>query len=138
MPSTKDYAEYLVEVESKTEDLQLMLSQDFGYKFKTVLTTYSQLFDRFCPYKIGDRVQLTKTSAIEKKSGWYSSRHFLIKGSIATVESCDFRDGLFWFNLAFDDESWIDDRGEARPASTRHTFGFSENFLESSINTKKE
>ena len=128
MNTAESYAEFLLEVEAKVKDLQSLLCRDFGYKLETVLTTHAQLFHRFCPYKIGDRVQLTRSFEKQHGHGWNASAHFLIEGAIATVINCDFRDGLFVFGLSFDDESWIDAQGVTRPTSN-HTFSFSENFI---------
>jgi len=128
MNSAENYAEHLLEVEAKVKDLQSLLCRDFGYKLETVLTTHAQLFHRFCPYKIGDRVQLTRSFKKQHGHGWNASAHFLIEGAIATVVNCDFRDGLFLFGLSFDNESWIDAQGVAQPKSN-HTFSFSENSI---------
>ena len=133
MSNTKDYATHLLKVEEHARELQSLLTQEFGYKLTTVLSSYHCLFDRFCPYKIGDRVQLTKEPEILSSSGLYYFKHFLIKGAIATVESQDFRDGKFRFGLIFDDESWISRMDgtitKAYPAP-HHVFGFSEDYLE--------
>jgi len=132
MNSAKNYAEFLLEVEAKVKDLQSLLCREFGYKLETVLKTHAQLFHRFCPYKIGDRVQLTRSFEKQHGHGWNASAHFLIKGAIATVIDCDFRDELFVFGLSFDDESWIDAQGIAQPKSN-HTFSFSENFIKEAL-----
>ena len=133
MSNAKEYATHFLKIEEHAKELQSLLSQEFGYKLTTVLNSYHGLFERFCPYKIGDRVQLTKDPEILYGSGWYGYKHFLIKGAIATVESQDFRDGKFRFGLIFDDESWISSIDgkitKAHPAP-HHIFGFSEDYLE--------
>jgi len=136
MSNTKDYATHLLKIKEHAEELQTLLTQEFGYKLLTILSSYHGLFDRFCPYKIGDRVQLTKEPEILSSSGWYYSKHFLIKGAIATVESQDFRDGKFRFGLIFDEESWMSSDGKIPKAypAPHHVFGFSEDYLEHQIN----
>ena len=130
MSNTKDSAMYLLKVKEYARGLQSLLSQEFDYKITTVLSSYNELFDRFCPYKIGDRVQLARDPEIP--SGWYHSKHFLIKGAIATVQSHDFRDGKFLFGLIFDEESWICADGKMNKVeATRHcVYPFSEDYLE--------
>lgn len=103
----------------------------FDYKIRRLTKNFAELYDRFCPYQPGDRVQLSKTPEIALGSGWWGSRHFLIEGAIATVQSTDFGDGLFNFGLVFDDDSWINSAGEVVPAEPekRLLFYFSENWL---------
>lgn len=66
------------------------------------------------PYKVGDRVALTKTPVINEHEawGWLGAKHFLVKGAIATVVDRQFYDGHFLFGLHFDDESWMDHNGQ--------------------------
>ena len=132
MTNTKDYATHLLKVEETAKELQSLLSQEFGYKLTTLVNSYHELFDRFCPYKIGDRVQLTKEPEILSGSGWYGSKHFLIKGAIATVQSHDFRDDNFLFGLVFDEESWVSSDGKINKlaANRRGVFQFLEDYLE--------
>lgn len=126
-----DYANELNEFYCKIQDLQKAIPSEFGYKLNSVLSSYSEMFSRFCPFKVGDRVRLTKTPAIERGSGWYGSRHFLVEGAIATVKGCDWKKGKFVFDLEFDNESWVDSEGRIQSIAPerRHVFGFGEDWV---------
>lgn len=80
-------------------------SGEFLWSLQTALT----IFDR-CPFKVGDRVQLTKTPVINEAEswGWMGFKHFLVEGALATVQARSFYKGKFRFDLCFDDESIID------------------------------
>ena len=131
MTNTLEYAAYLNTVKAKVSELDNLLSNEFGYKLNEVLQNYASLFNRFCPYKVGDRVQLKEDLDIPENSGWYSSKHFLVKGAIATVKTCgDYRNDLFCFGLEFDDESYIDTHGEVKHVIAKHLFYLSENLIE--------
>lgn len=65
------------------------------------------LFER-APFKVGDRVRLTKTPRIDEKHSWglMGCKHYLVEGALATVAEVDFSDGHFEAWLHFDDETW--------------------------------
>jgi hypothetical protein len=88
------------------------------------LREYAQaLFER-APFKVGDRVQMTVTPEItpEKSWGWMGARHFLVKGSLATVREVDFSDGHFCAWLHFDLDSWKSDDGTVHPSERKSLF----------------
>lgn len=126
-----DYANELNDFYGKMRDLEKSTPSEFGYKLSSVLSSYHEIFSRFCPYKIGDRVQLIKPPIIEIVPGWRGSRHFLVEGAIATVRGCDWRKGQFVFDLEFDDESWIDREGKVHLIAPRqrHLFSFGEDWI---------
>ena len=127
MTNTLEYVAYLNAVKTKTSELDNLLSDEFGYKLNEVLQNYASLFNRFCPYKVGDRVQLKENLDIAQDSGWYNSKHFLVKGAMATVKTCgNYRNELFCFGLEFDDESYIDTHGEIKPVIAKHLYYLSE------------
>ena len=130
MSNTLEYAEYLNAVKAKTSELNSLLNKEFGFKLNEVVQSYTSLFNRFCPYKVGDRVQLKADIEVPKGHGWKSSQHFLIKGAIATVKACEYRNDLFCFGLEFDNESWIDMHEEIKLVSLKHLFYFSERHIE--------
>lgn len=140
MGTTHEYAKSLITASAKIEqiekDVNSLVGGEYKYKLNTLVKSYTDLFDRFCPFKIGDRVRLTAAPEISKKVAWglLSYKHFLIPGAIATVSSLDFCEGLFSFGVVFDDESWISSlsgklQHYVEPAD-RHAFLFSEKFLE--------
>lgn len=131
MGTVSDYANELSDFYDKVRDLEKAIPGEFGYKLNSVLSSYNEMFSRFCPFKVGDRIRLTKTPVIEQGSGWYGSRHFLVEGAIATVRNCDWHKGKFVFNLEFDDESWVDSEGRIYPIAPerRHMFSFGEDWI---------
>jgi len=122
---------YFEELMGYTQALEAVPKpQQFDYKLNYLIKGFREMCDRFCPYKVGDRVQLSATPEIGKGSGWYGSKHFLVKGAAATVKSTDFNNGLFCFGLVFDDDSWVDTDGKVYPTETgKYIFIFSEKWL---------
>jgi hypothetical protein len=134
MSDVEKYASEIKELYKCAEDFKNKVNRAMGGSFswgvEQVIDSYLSMFDRFCPYKIGDRVQLKSTCKIPDSSGWYTSRHFLTKGSKAIVRDRGYSDGQFSFFLEFDDESWIDEKGNVRPVISKHVFGFGEHSIE--------
>jgi hypothetical protein len=91
---------------------------------------YERLIDYYkgcmaaAKFKKGDRVQLR-----EDATGWVYCKHFLVKGAVATVEEVDYYKGDYWYDLEFDDETWVDSNGVKRVPETKHTFRFSQKDL---------
>ena len=132
-----DPLKYVVElnnIKAKVCELDRLLNAgEIGFMLNEVLESYASLFNRFCPYKVGDRVQLKESLDIPEGHGWHYCRHFLVKGAIATVKKCGYRDDVFTFGLIFDDESHIHyQTGEIIPAKEdqKHLFYLSENKIE--------
>lgn len=76
------------------------------------------LFDRFAPFKVGDRVLLTSTPriTIEKNRGWMGAKHWLVAGIVGTVTDVDYRNGAFYALVLWDDQTWKNsDTGEVHP-----------------------
>lgn len=118
---------------------KLLIQGSSDYYFNQLELMHSMLFDRFSPFKIGDRVRLTKTPEItqDKAWGWLGAKHFLIKGAIAEVCSVDIRkaddgSGVFTYELRFEKDSWIDQYGQLhmRLGDKRSLYSFSELWLE--------
>ena len=82
------------------------------------------LFDRFAPFKEGDRVKIVK--APNTNNDWRNCKHFLIKGAMGTVEDVDYRD-LFVAHVVWDKETWLDKNGNEQPVRQKHSFLMSEN-----------
>lgn len=66
------------------------------------------------PYRVGDRAVLTDPPKIERSSGWWHSRHFLVGGATCTICEIDWRvppdepdpaKGYFVVAATFDGES---------------------------------
>ena len=133
MPHTIKYAKNLKEVSKLAREfaqsMQHATGDSFEWSMEQMADSYISMFERFCPYKEGDEVELLKDVPCEG-SGWSSCKHFLIRGATATVHSCGYNDGKFTFDVIFDEESWIDDGGEVHPVETnKHTFGLNETYF---------
>jgi len=98
---------------------------------KKLLAELRMLYERFAPFRPGDRVRLVRTPEIAPGSGWQHSRHFLVKGAEGVVLQVDTVEMKFVADVCFDDESWIDPRdGTKKPVHLRHTYRLCEDELE--------
>lgn len=134
MSDVEQYAKDLEELVAYATEFKNKVGRSCGGSFKwgvgEVLQSYRSMFDRFCPYKIGDRVQLKSSCRINDPThGWYGCRHFLVKGAKATVRERGYTDGQFTFMIEFDNETWIDSKGKELPVTSKHVFHFGENSL---------
>lgn len=134
MPSIQRYAEEVQEFCELVQDFQNKTPRELNWKIEQLACSYKALFDRFCPYQIGDRVQLIATPVITQtvNNGWWGYRHLLVKGAKATVKERDYRSTSqeFVFQLEFDDDnSWVDHKGAVHPSSEKGLFLFSENMM---------
>lgn len=129
MGNTLQYATYLNEVKAKASELDRLLNDELGFKLSEVLGSYASLFSRFCPYEVGDLVELKQDLDIPQDSGWYHCKHFLVEGAIATVKELGYRNNLFTFGLVFDNETYMDMHGETKPVEVNHLFYLSETLI---------
>ena len=79
-------------------------------------------------FQEGDRVTL-KEDWNGQASGWQHCKHFLKEGSPATVKSIDYHKGKYRYEIEFDNETWIDDKGEQRVPRNKHLFTFGQKEL---------
>lgn len=93
-----------------------------NYCIKEVVNCHKSLFDRFCPYKVGDKVQLTKTPCTD--NGWRGSSHFLKKGAKGKVKERGYSGEQFTFLIVFDQDSWIDTDGNVHMRSKKERGGY--------------
>lgn len=91
------------------------------------------LFDRFCPFKIGSKVALTKDYPCT--GGWVGYDKMMVKGAKATVKDVDCRNGVFVAYIVFDNEFYEskDHLGNlkiyGRDEERKHTFCIDESYL---------
>lgn len=111
MGSVLDYVEEVRVVFTHLVKLRNAMRYEFDYKVNRVLASYNDMFERFCPFKDGDRIYLVKAPDIDEKSGWYGSRHFLVQGATGKIVGRDYYKNKFCFSVEFDNESWIDEFG---------------------------
>ena len=137
MSDVEKYADELVRVSKAGEEFAQTVRNacggSFGWGVKEIVNSFKSLFDRFCPYKPGDRVELNRTpkSALDPTSGWYCCRHFLVDGAKGTVHQRGYSFDQFCFDVVFDNESWIGDKGVVHPMEEnhKHTYRLGENDL---------
>jgi hypothetical protein len=137
MSDVEDYAKQIIEVGKVAVEFKAKLDKvckgSFEWGIEELAESYLSIFDRFSPFAVDDRVQLSKTLDIAESSGWYGSRHFLVQGSKATVRSRGYRDNKFSFDVVFDNETYIstigDTKGQALPVSSKHTYQMLESDL---------
>lgn len=112
------------------QGLGILQGGPLNYYLEKAFEYQEALFDRFAPFKAGDRVALVEAfKTDDERHGWYGCQHFLVKGAEAVVESVDYKDGRFIADVVFDNESWIDDKGKVRLVEQKHTFAFGESRL---------
>ena len=86
-----------------------------------LIAAYDLILNRFSPYKVGDRVTLREPHPAP--GDWQHSKHFLVPGEPATVESIEVRhDGKIAYYCVFDNETWIDEQGIKHPKSSKHNY----------------
>lgn len=130
MSNVEEYAKSMLEINDSILDLSKKISGEFNWKANQVIESYLSMFDRFCPFIVGDRVKLSRDIVPENGSGWYHCRHFLIKGAKATVKERGYSKDKFNFYVEFDNETRIDDSGVEQPISKKHLFILTEFDLE--------
>ena len=129
MNTRADYAGQWVKILDQISDLESSLDRASVYNLGEAMKSYESLFDRFCPFKVGQKVKLTVAPDIPTKGhGWYGSKGFLVEGAIAEVVLRDYSNDRFGFYVKFDDDHWIDFRGNAikTEPDRRCLFGFPE------------
>lgn len=104
------------------------------YYLKRLTACYNLLLT-LAPYKVGDRVRLTRTPEISntKSWGWMCGKHFLVTGAIATVSSVSSDGTGFDYGLTFDEDSWMESfTGKIHPLepSERKAFCFTADWFE--------
>lgn len=105
-----------------------------SFYFERVKGYVNGLFNRFAPFKVGDRVKLVDDIPMtDDNPGWHHCAHFLKKGEMAVVKDVDYVDdykgGRFVAECIFDNETYKDDEGNLHPTS-KHLFSISEKWLE--------
>lgn len=107
-----------------------MSSGPASYYLRKLLEYYEGCMTH-AKFKPGNRVELTKTPDLKNSAGWLHCKHFLVKGAKATVEEADYSTQRgYTYRVVFDDESWVDTKGEKQPTKDKHMFCFAEEFLQ--------
>ncbi len=90
-------------------ELNTLCGGSLNWTIDNVITSYTSLFDRFCPIKIGDRVKLIRDIDISDAPGWECSKHFLVAESTGTIHTRTYKNDKFTYGIMFDNESWLKD-----------------------------
>lgn len=131
MHNIESYEEDIIEIVDGIKAISSKIQNSTGWKMEQILGSIRSLMDRFCPYNVGDYVELTRTFECDRSHGWYGYKHDLVKGATAKVVSrdYDYKTSKFRFYLEFDDESWIDSKGDRQSVVSKHIFNFSEDWI---------
>jgi hypothetical protein len=129
------FENFTLAMEKITEAQMLLQKGPCSYYVSEITGAYDYLMDRFAPFKEGDRVML-KERPDPMPSGWAGSAHFLVRGALATVQSCDCSPKGFNIEIVFDEESWIKEDWHAKTKeivlmepNRKHTYNFGESAL---------
>lgn len=114
-------------------------------QIKEALERFLSFMEKQANFKVGDRVELSETPYINPidSPGWMSCKHFLVKGAKGTIRDVSYHGNEFGYSVSFDDESWLDSKGNLHPKNDKscivpgctfgkhnaHTFFFSEHKL---------
>lgn len=89
------------------------------------------LFERFCPWQVGDRVRLIREIDFQQSYGWQGSEHWLQPGVVGTVREVDAYKKRFTALVEWDNQSYRDYRtGEAKPLDRPGLYHMVEDDLE--------
>jgi hypothetical protein len=96
------------------------------------------LFDRFCPFKVGDVAEITKSFDLRAGSGWSSSIHNLQVGAKGTIVDIDFRNMEFWYTFRPLVQTYFDINKKEQVIKDLYCFDMNEDHLgEVNCSTKK-
>jgi len=119
----------------------LMRGSCLQYYLDQLLQSYDLLMGTYAPFKVGDRVQLSKTPVINEKTapGWRGSEHFLVKGAAGEVAEAECVNGKFRFSILFDQETYIHPCNKVPTTPERRgTYSFGPDYLEPEANAKAD
>lgn len=137
MSAKEDYAVNMLKAHDQLKAAFETLKDACGntYTVTNVLNGFIDMFDRFCPYKVGDRVRLVKSFTTDDPNhGWRSSAHFLHAGATAVIAERSYchEKHCFFFLIRPEFQSWISgiDGSENTLSEKEHAhYGFSEGWL---------
>jgi hypothetical protein len=129
MAEVERYAKELAEVAKLIGEAGNKAKEVCGWPLEQLVSSYLSMYERFCPFGIGDRVILRQSIDFANAPGWRGSQHWLKPGAVGTVRERGYSGSSFTFAVEFDDESWKDSDDVVHPITDRHTFSFKEHFL---------
>ena len=114
-------------IQESHAEISRHIESDF---FNKVLQGYMNgLFERFCPFKIGDTAQIIKPFNLRPDSGWAGSIHNLGVGAKGIIKEIDFRDMKFQYAFKPYIQTWFDSDGKERECMELYLFHMSEDHL---------
>ncbi len=113
-------------------------NSQLNWNFKK-LKEYAEALFQLAPFKVNDKVKLSKTPEITKEKGWgwLGRKHFLKKGAKAIVKNIDYSDGYFYFDLQFDDETYISGKKKIK-VKEKGLYHFREDFIKKPAKEKSD
>lgn len=107
--------EEVLELRDAFVSVQKTLNKGGGnFYFDKVERYVKVLFEKFAPFKPGDRVRITVDPQINMVDSWgfMKGKHFLVVGALGTVDAVDVsEDGAFRAGVIWDDDSRISSDG---------------------------
>lgn len=103
----------------------------FTYYIDTLLSHSDALFNKYAPFKVGEKVRLKK--GIDCNNGWKNSEPDLRGGALATVHRVEYFSDAFRFSVILDVETYEHYPSKQRVRvedDRKHLFCISEKFLE--------
>lgn len=64
---------------------------------KYEMKNLESLFEKYCPFKKGDKITIVKEIDFEKSWGWAAYKHILVPGCVGTIDERLFYDNHFVF-----------------------------------------
>lgn len=131
----KNYADLAMDViKNIQKEIGRLSGGPASFYFEKVVEYANALFDRFAPFKKGDKVRLVEDIPMtDDNYGWHFSAHFLKEGEVAEVYSVDYinnhKGSRFVADCIFDNETFKN--GDTlEPVKNKHLFSISEKWLE--------
>lgn len=123
----KDYIDAANSILEAQKEIQHKLDKfPQEYFYKKMIGYTEALFEKFSPFRVGDKVMLAETPEINEATswGWLGSKHFLVKGAVGNVVAVDYADDEFFVVVEFDNETWKDHNGGLNAPREKHGFCF--------------
>ena len=126
----QDFKEGLKKI---AEGYQQMNGGPASYTLDVLLAAYDALINDYAPFKVGQRIELKKAVDFDKCPGWSGREHWMTPGARGIVRdvSCDSH-GVLSFGIHFDNETWIDGKGEKHKVDSKGHYMFTADYLTAS------
>ena len=126
----KDHIDKLREGMEKVKDgFSMMNGGPMSFTLDCLLAAYKTLTEDYAAFRVGQLVAVR--DGYMPPEGWKHSRHFMVPANAATVCHVSVSsDGHLRYEVVFDRETWIDQRGLEQPVIQKHRYTFFEKELQ--------